>query len=594
MRNSITILLLLFSGLISGKAQAQPETLQGSALIVVDGCEQARFDLSDTAARDSVQQMLATKSLRAVRIRTGASPDGKVTDNQRASDRRADAARRLVRAWVPTLPDRRIVVTSVGEDYMVLRALLDSSGIAGAEEAVRIIDTIPTWVTEGNRIISSRKKRLMDLRGGETWREMSATLFPTLQRVQIAFFFEDAPAMEQTDGENEEILIYFPFDDATIRPYYKDNRAALARLDSLFGDSVPVPGDTVLLVGKASMDGPEAHNTGLARRRSATLRDYFTRRYPFYAGVLSVRTEGEAWSGLRSAVAADSLLAAPTRSALLDIIDSDAPADSKEARLKAVPGWRDYVRKLYPAYRTATVTPTYTAPFLLSEEDLASGGIGEAWTVPAPVLLPDRLDVPALTHRGLRPVLGVSTNLIYDITYVPGYGFTSIPSFSLEYYPARSRHFTYALDFECPMWQHWDTQRFLQVNNLALWARRYFPAREDRFRGLYLQAGANAARFGIGWDARGHQGEGLGASIGLGHKWLLGRSRLFIDCGFTLGVFYAQYDPYVYGNDATQRYYYDYSGDPAQFHARNHRFFWAGPTRLYISFGIDLFNRKRR
>ena len=102
------------------------------------------------------------------------------------------------------------------------------------------------------------------------------------------------------------------------------------------------------------------------------------------------------------------------------------------------------------------------------------------------------------------------------------------------------------------------------------------------------------ARFGLGWNARGWQGEGIGGGLGIGYKWLLGRSRLFIDCGAALGVFYAQYDPYIYGNDATHRYYYDYSGDPAQFVKRNHRFFWAGPTRIYISLGIDLFNRKRR
>ena len=85
----------------------------------------------------------------------------------------------------------------------------------------------------------------------------------------------------------------------------------------------------------------------------------------------------------------------------------------------------------------------------------------------------------------------------------------------------------------------------------------------------------------------------MGASLGIGHKWLLGR-RLFLDAGIALGAFYAQYDPYVFGFDATLRYYYDYAGDPAQFHKRNHRFFWAGPTRIYLSIGIDLFNRKRR
>ena len=402
-------------------------------------------------------------------------------------------------------------------------------------------------------------------------------------------------AQTQPDSlRSAAIHVYFPFGDATIHPSYKDNSQSLALLDSLFAESVPMPGDTVVLVGKDTMAGPQSYNNALARQRAEALRNYFIRRYPRYADVLSVRADGEAWDELRATVTVDSLLVRDTRRTVIDIIDTDADADRKELRLKDVPGWRNYARSHYPALRAATVTSIHAFPLLLSDADLAFDDVPGEWPVPELRFFPDRLDVPALTRRALRPVLGISTNLIYDITYVPGYGMTSIPSFTLEYYPAHTRHFTYGLDLEWPMWKHWDTQRFLQVNNVALWARRYFPARADRFRGLYLQAGANVARFGIGWDARGWKGEGVGASLGLGHKWLLGRSRLFIDCGFALGVFYAQYDPFVYGNDATQRYYYDYSGDPALFHERNHRFFWAGPTRLYISLGIDLFNRKSR
>ena len=145
------------------------------------------------------------------------------------------------------------------------------------------------------------------------------------------------------------------------------------------------------------------------------------------------------------------------------------------------------------------------------------------------------------------------------------------------------------------MWKHWDEHRFFQIQNVTLWTRRYFKTCGDRFRGLYLLGSVNGARFGIGFNAdTGWEGEGLGASLGIGHKWLLGRSRLFIDAGVALGVFYAQYDPYVFGNDVTQRYYYDYIGDPTAFRERNHRWLWFGPTRAYISLGIDLFNRKRR
>jgi len=199
------------------------------------------------------------------------------------------------------------------------------------------------------------------------------------------------------------------------------------------------------------------------------------------------------------------------------------------------------------------------------------------------------------TSRARIPVVGISTNIPYDITWVPGYGVTSIPSFSLEFYPGKWKHFTIGADVEWPMWKHWDTHRFMQINNITLWTRRYFRAREsseDSVRGFYLLANINVARYGIGFDAdRGWQGEGIGASLGAGHKWAWG--RFFLDAGLAVGYFYSRYDPYVWGNDGTGWYYYDYTGDPAEFLFRRKELHWLAPTRVYVSIGFD-FCRKRK
>jgi hypothetical protein len=101
------------------------------------------------------------------------------------------------------------------------------------------------------------------------------------------------------------------------------------------------------------------------------------------------------------------------------------------------------------------------------------------------------------------------------------------------------------------------------------------------------------ARYGIGWDAKGWEGEGVGGSLGVGYKFKLGK-RMFLDMGLAAGVFYTAYDPYVWGNDATRWYYYDYTGDPSAFIRRNKQLFWFGPTRVYLSLGVDLFNRRRK
>ena len=190
-----------------------------------------------------------------------------------------------------------------------------------------------------------------------------------------------------------------------------------------------------------------------------------------------------------------------------------------------------------------------------------------------------------------KPVLAISTNIPYDITYFPKYGFTSIPSFSLEYYPSNYGHWTFGADLEIPMWQHWKEHRFLQIQNLTLNTRYYF--KRGNYHGLYVLGNINGARYGLGWDGKGWVGEGLGISVGVGYKLTIYK-RLFLDAGIAVGYFYSRYDPYEYGFDATQRYYYDYVGVPEEFVRRNHALNWFGPTRVWISIGIDLFSRKVR
>ena len=197
-------------------------------------------------------------------------------------------------------------------------------------------------------------------------------------------------------------------------------------------------------------------------------------------------------------------------------------------------------------------------------------------------------------RHGFIPALGISTNLPYDITYVPGYGLTSIPSLSLEYYPSSRGRWTYGLDIEWPMWKHWDSQRFMQINNVTVWGRRYFRDPEVRPQRAYLFGSVNATRYGVGFKQKGWIGEGIGASVGAGYKWPIGKSRFWFDAGGALGLFWSLYDPYVYGNDALGWYYYDYAGKPEDFKERNNGWLWFGPTRIYFSIGIDLFNRNRR
>ena len=395
----------------------------------------------------------------------------------------------------------------------------------------------------------------------------------------------------------DPIRISFPVDKSTILPAFRANRAALARLDSLIRRDSYSPADTIVIIGRASMEGAEQYNLDLARRRAEAMLKYIGQHYPDFPGVLTVRIEGEPWDALRRIVVDDAELPADIHDRMLAIIDSDDPADRKEARLKSLSGWGALSRRLYPDFRATSIAFPYrvSPPLLLDEIEVPDSDL-----LFPDVLIemrPDVLRIPALTRRrSVRPVLALSTNLLYDIAYVPRYGLTSIPSVSLEYYPRSYGRFSFGADVEWPMWRHWDEHRFFQIQNVTLNVRWYFGRsyRHD-FRGPYALANVNGVRYGIGFNAvDGWEGEGIGAAAGIGYKHsLFGSRRLFWDTGVALGFLYSRYDPYVWGDDPTNRYYYDYNGLPDDFIKRNHALERFGPMRVWFSVGVDLFNRKK-
>lgn len=360
------------------------------------------------------------------------------------------------------------------------------------------------------------------------------------------------------------ISVLFPINRYVLLRNYADNASALDALDRQLQEDNPAGIDLVVIISAASPEGPSNFNEMLSQKRGEALRSYVLAQRPDLEDKIELRSVGEAWLELH-------------------IVDLAIPRAERERVLRSRSDWRSISRKKLPLLRYAHLDITRAA---LPSQELAMPVIGR----PAQFLQVPQVEKKEF-RRSLRPVIGLSTNLLYDLTYVPHYGLTSIPSFSLEFYPVRG-HWTVGADVEWPMWQHYENHRFLQVNNITLWTRRYFKPSEGRFNGAYILANVNVARYGIGWEAKGWEGEGIGASLGAGYKVKLGR-RMFLDFGLALGAFYSAYDPYVYGFDLSGRYYYDYNGDVDKFVRRSKRLMWLGPTRAYISLGIDLFNRKK-
>lgn len=426
-----------------------------------------------------------------------------------------------------------------------------------------------------------------------------------------------APQVDSVERESRSFTLHFRWDKTWYDADYLDNAATFDAIAAYVADAGPDRVESVTAEVYASPEGVREHNLKLSDKRAGELRWLLCQRLPEVSDKVRAWSMGESWGLLRTRVGADERLSEASRERILRILDDSTISDDTRKwrlanRLGTDPAVGDlykYLLRAHYKYLRSGVTVVVTLkpvpvvetppepdeppvepdqPDELIEQQTDSGKetvavVADTVVTPAPVL----------PVKG-TPIIGLSTNLPYDFTWTPGYGFTSIPSFSLEYYPAAGK-FTVGADVEWPMWQHWDTHRFFQIQNITLWTRRYFrPSEEGRFDGFYLFGSANAARYGIGFDDHGWEGEGLGASLGGGHKWRLGKSRLYLDAGLALGVFWSRYDPYNYGNDGTGLYYYDYDGKPEDFAERRMHFLWFGPTRVYISLGVDLFTRRKK
>ena len=153
---------------------------------------------------DSVTRVPQVSIDSVVLVSSSASPEGNVRANNLLSRRRAAAVEALFKQHCTT--DVRFRVVTAGEDWEGLSALLRTSGIKGREEALKIMDSTPEWVVSNGRIVGSRKKSMMDLKGGNVWREMHQQLFPLLRQATLTVYYATHQEAETPAGIQKEEL----------------------------------------------------------------------------------------------------------------------------------------------------------------------------------------------------------------------------------------------------------------------------------------------------------------------------------------------------------------------------------------------------
>ena len=140
--------------------------------------------------------------LQHIRILSAASPEGNSALNKRVAKRRGERLRDYLKETL-VLPDSIFTVSSAGEDWQGLAALIAREKTPWRNKALQIIRHTPEWVTRNGKVVDGRKRQLQNLDGGKAWKYMLDNHFYTLRTGAVVVCEVKTLAAESTPSAAE-------------------------------------------------------------------------------------------------------------------------------------------------------------------------------------------------------------------------------------------------------------------------------------------------------------------------------------------------------------------------------------------------------
>lgn len=176
----------------------------------------------------------------------------------------------------------------------------------------------------------------------------------------------------------------------------------------------------------------------------------------------------------------------------------------------------------------------------------------------------------------VRPLLAVSTNLLYDLAITPNLAI-EIPI---------GRHWSVYGEYTFPWWVTSGNDRAWQIQKWDLGGRYWFhnpQNRMDVLKGHFIGLDLTAGYYDIEPHHNGWQGEAVAATLEYGYSWILGKKKVWrLDLTVGAGWMGTEYR-YYKADESDQHLLYQYTG----------RFNWWGPTKVGLSLKY-LFKTKTR
>ena len=155
--------------------------------------------------------------LQHIRILSAASPEGNSALNKRVAKRRGERLRDYLKETL-VLPDSIFTVSSAGEDWQGLAALIAKEKTPWRNKALQIIRHTPEWVTRNGKVVDGRKRQLQNLDGGKAWKYMLDNHFYPLRTGAVVVCEVKTLAAESTPSAAEARLEQARLESASQQP----------------------------------------------------------------------------------------------------------------------------------------------------------------------------------------------------------------------------------------------------------------------------------------------------------------------------------------------------------------------------------------
>lgn len=162
---------------------------------------QNRLEMDSFIAK--VRQAAATDDIERIIVSGYASPEGTFKANERLAHNRCVTIADLI-ATKTGISRNLIEEHPVGIDWSELRRIVaETPEVPSRDKVLDILDNTPLWVySSDGKIISGRKKQLMDLNGGRPFNWLLANIFPRMRNaVAVTLCLKEKPAPAEAAAE---------------------------------------------------------------------------------------------------------------------------------------------------------------------------------------------------------------------------------------------------------------------------------------------------------------------------------------------------------------------------------------------------------